>query len=107
MLSYRSRELFDDNGKFREELAALAPTGHRRMGSNPHANGGELLKPLSMPHFHEYAVAVAEPGGIRAEVTRVLGSFLRDVMKLNLGTQNASSTSTQAAAARLAGLAIR
>jgi xylulose-5-phosphate/fructose-6-phosphate phosphoketolase len=88
MLSYKPRELFDENGKFREELAALAPTGHRRMGSNPHANGGELLKPISMPHFHEYAVAVPEPGSVRAESTRVLGTFLRDVMKLNLGSQN-------------------
>jgi xylulose-5-phosphate/fructose-6-phosphate phosphoketolase len=88
MLSYKPRELFDENGKFRENLAALAPTGHRRMGSNPHANGGELLKPLSMPHFHEYAVAVSEPGSIQAEATRVLGTFLRDVMKLNLGARN-------------------
>ncbi len=88
MLSYKPRELFDQSGKFREDLAALAPTGHSRMGSNPHANGGELLKPLSMPHFHEYAVALPEPGGVRAEATRVLGTFLRDVMKANLGTQN-------------------
>jgi len=88
MLSYKPRELFDENGKFREELAALAPTGHSRMGSNPHANGGELLKPLSMPHFHEYAVTVSEPGGVQAEATRVLGTFLRDVMKANLATQN-------------------
>ena len=58
MRSYRPEELFDERGQFREEFAALAPTGHRRMGSNPHANGGELLQPLSMPHFHDYAVAV-------------------------------------------------
>ena len=58
MKSYRPQELFDERGKFRDEFAALAPTGHRRMGSNPHANGGELLQPLSMPHFHDYAVAV-------------------------------------------------
>ncbi len=88
MLSYRPRELFDGAGKFREEFAALAPTGHRRMGSNPHANGGELLQPLSMPHFHDYAVAMPGPGLVRAEATRVLGGFLRDVMKLNLGTRN-------------------
>ena len=62
MMSYRPRELFDERGKFREEFAALAPTGHRRMGSNPHANGGELLLPLSMPHFRDYAVAVPKPG---------------------------------------------
>ena len=79
-------ELFDENGKFREEFAALAPTGHRRMGSNPHANGGELLRPLSMPHFRDYAVEVPKPGAVEAEATRVLGSFLRDVMKLNLGS---------------------
>src|SRR6202046_4722886 len=86
--SYKPQELFDERGKFREELAALAPTGHRRMSSNPHANGGELLQPLSMPHFHDYAVAVSRPGAVRAEATRVLGTFLRDVMKLNLGRQN-------------------
>ena len=88
MMSYRPQELFDERGKFREEFAALAPTGHRRMGSNPHANGGELLQPLSMPHFHDYAVAAAQPGSVKAEATRVLGTFLRDVMKLNLGKQN-------------------
>ena len=59
MLSYRPRELFDEHGKFREEFAAIAPTGHRRMSANPHANGGELLTPLSMPHFRDYAVDVA------------------------------------------------
>ena len=84
MRSYRPEELFDERGQFREELAALAPTGHRRMGSNPHANGGELLQPLSMPHFRDYAVAVPTPGSVKAEATRVLGTFLRDVMKLNL-----------------------
>ena len=75
MRSYRPQELFDEHGKFREEFAALAPTGHRRMGSNPHANGGELLQPLSMPHFHDYAVAVTEPGSVKAEATRVLGAI--------------------------------
>jgi xylulose-5-phosphate/fructose-6-phosphate phosphoketolase len=88
MRSYRPEELFDERGQFREEFAALAPTGHRRMGSNPHANGGELLQPLSMPHFHDYAVAVPVPGSVRAEATRVLGTLLRDVMKLNLGKEN-------------------
>ena len=88
MRSYRPQELFDENGKFREELAALAPTGRRRMGTNPHANGGELLVSLSMPHFREYAVEVTSPGGVKAEDTRVLGKFLRDVMKLNLASQN-------------------
>ncbi|SDM87790.1 phosphoketolase [Afipia sp. GAS231] len=88
MRSYRPEELFDERGKFREEYAALAPTGHRRMGSNPHANGGELLQPLSMPHFRDYAVAVPTPGSVKAEATRILGTLLRDVMKLNLGKQN-------------------
>jgi xylulose-5-phosphate/fructose-6-phosphate phosphoketolase len=88
MRSYRPQELFDECGKFREEFAALAPTGHRRMGFNPHANGGEVLEPLSMPHFHAYAVPVPKPGSGRAEATRVLGSFLRDVMKFNLGAKN-------------------
>src|SRR3984957_18601541 len=88
MRSYRAHELFDERGKFRDEFAALAPTGHRRMGSNPHANGGELLQPLSMPHLRGYAVAVAESGGVQKEATRVLGTFLRDVMKLNLDKRN-------------------
>ncbi len=88
MKSYRPHELFDEQGKFRKEIAALAPTGHRRMGSNPHANGGEVLQPLTMPHFHQYAVSVPKPGCVEAEATRVLGKFLRDVMKLNLGKQN-------------------
>src|SRR5260370_10508301 len=86
--SYRPHELFDEHGKFREEYAELAPTGRRRMGSNPHANGGELLRPLSMPHFHDYAVAVETPGAVEAEATRMLGTFLRDVMKLNLASRN-------------------
>jgi xylulose-5-phosphate/fructose-6-phosphate phosphoketolase len=88
MKSYRPLELFDEQGQFREELAALAPTGHRRMGCNPHANGGTLLQPLSMPDFHDYAVAVGTPGSVRAESTRVFGKYLRDVMKLSLDKQN-------------------
>ena len=86
--SYRPEELFDERGQFMEELAALAPTGRRRMGSNLHANGGALLQPLAMPRFQDYAVAVPEPGATQAEATRVLGKFLRDVMKLNLGAAN-------------------
>ena len=86
--SYRPRELFDDDGRLVESLASLAPTGHRRMGSNPHANGGELLKPLAMPHFREHAVAVPSPGSVRAEATRVLGTLLRDVMHLNADRAN-------------------
>jgi xylulose-5-phosphate/fructose-6-phosphate phosphoketolase len=88
LASYRPRELFDDNGCLREELAALAPTGQRRMGANLHANGGALLQPLALPRFHEYAVAVPAPGSVDGEATRVLGTFLRDVMKLNLSAAN-------------------
>jgi len=88
MQSYRPHELFDKGGKFRDEFAELAPTGHRRMGMNPHANGGELLVPLAIPHFDDYAVRVSAPGSVEAESTRVLGVFLRDVMKLNLANQN-------------------
>ena len=86
--SYRPEELFDGDGRFRGELAALAPTGQRRMGCNPHANGGALLKPLDMPSFRTYAVAVPEPGAVGAEATRVLGRFVRDVMRLNLKAAN-------------------
>ncbi len=88
MKSYEPQELFDEGGKFREEFAELAPTGHQRMGFNPHANGGEVLQPLALPHFHDYAVKMKEPGDERVEATRVLGGYLRDVMKLNLGSQN-------------------
>ncbi|MGH6674929.1 MAG: phosphoketolase family protein, partial [Xanthobacteraceae bacterium] len=86
--SYRPAELFDEAGRFRDELAAMAPTGQRRMGANPHANGGKLLQPLSMPHFHDYAVPVSAPGSAEAESTRVLGRYLRDVMRLNLDKRN-------------------
>jgi xylulose-5-phosphate/fructose-6-phosphate phosphoketolase len=88
MRSYRPEELFDRHGRFREELAALAPTGRRRMGANPHANGGELLQPLSLPRFRDYAVRVETPGGVEAESTRVLGTYLRDVFELNRDKQN-------------------
>ena len=86
--SYRPEELFDEDGRFREELATLAPTGQRRMGCNPHANGGVLLKPLDMPSFRVYAIPVPAPGAVQAEATRVLGRFLRDVMRLNVKTAN-------------------
>ncbi len=86
--SYRPQELFDEQGKFREEFATLAPTGKRRMGSNPHANGGELLQPLTLPHFYDYAVTVTNPGDAKAEATQILGTFLRDVMKLNMEKKN-------------------
>src|SRR5437016_8900007 len=84
MKSYRPEELFDDNGKLIEELSELAPKGERRMGANPHANGGLLLKDLLMPEFRDYTVSVSKPGTETAESTKVLGTFLRDVMKLNL-----------------------
>lgn len=86
--SYRPEELFDANGKLIEQLAALAPTGHRRMGSNPHANGGLLMKPLNLPHFRDHAVVVASAGSVRAEATRTLGRYLRDVMRLNFQAAN-------------------
>ena len=86
--SYQPQELFDEAGKFREELAELAPSGNLRMSCNPHANGGDLLQDLVMPNFRDYAVAVPRPGSADAEATRVMGGFVRDVMKLNLATQN-------------------
>jgi len=86
--SYRAEELFDENGKFISELAELAPKGNRRMGANPHANGGILLRDLVMPDFRDYAVTVLKPGTENAEATRVLGGFLRDVMKLNADSKN-------------------
>jgi xylulose-5-phosphate/fructose-6-phosphate phosphoketolase len=86
--SYHPEELFDDGGKLVEELAELAPKSERRMGANPHANGGLLLKDLLMPDFREYKVGVPKPGTETAESTRVLGAFLRDVMKLNLKSAN-------------------
>jgi xylulose-5-phosphate/fructose-6-phosphate phosphoketolase len=88
MRSYRPEELFDENGKLVSELAELAPKGDRRMGANPHANGGLLLRDLVMPDFRNYAVSVAKPGTQNAEATRVLGGFLRDVMKLNAESKN-------------------
>jgi xylulose-5-phosphate/fructose-6-phosphate phosphoketolase len=88
MKSYRPQELFDEHGQLRAEFAALAPTGRRRMGANPHVNGGQLMVPLSMPHFRSYAVEIPAPGAVRAEATRVLGKFLRDVMSLNHDKRN-------------------
>jgi xylulose-5-phosphate/fructose-6-phosphate phosphoketolase len=88
MKSYRPQELFDEEGKLRSELAELAPKGNRRMGANPHANGGLLLKDLFIPDFREYAVNVPKPGREIAEATRILGTFLRDVMKQNMDSKN-------------------
>ena len=88
MKSYRPQELFDAQGKFKPELADLAPKGERRMSANPHANGGQLLKDLRMPDFHAYAVSVPSPGAVQAESTRIMGKFLRDVMEKNLESAN-------------------
>ena len=86
--SYRPEELFDDFGALLPELAALAPKGDRRMGANPHANGGRLLRDLILPDFRKYAVAVKTPGATDGEATRVLGTMLRDTMSLNEGASN-------------------
>ncbi|MDP9064616.1 MAG: phosphoketolase family protein [Pseudomonadota bacterium] len=86
--SYRPEELFDAAGRLMPDLAALAPKGLRRMGSNPHANGGLLLKPLRMPDFRDYAVKVAAPGTLSIGDTHDLGPFLRDVVKLNAEQRN-------------------
>jgi xylulose-5-phosphate/fructose-6-phosphate phosphoketolase len=88
MKSYRPEELFDENGRLVQLVADLAPEGTRRMSANPHANGGLLLKALRLPDFREYAVAVPHPGAVEAEATRVMGEFLRDVMKLNASAAN-------------------
>jgi xylulose-5-phosphate/fructose-6-phosphate phosphoketolase len=88
MRSYKPEELFDENGKLRAELAELAPQGARRMGANPHANGGLLLKDLRLPDFQNYAVDVQKPATVEAEATRVMGKFLSDVMRFNLDTRN-------------------
>jgi xylulose-5-phosphate/fructose-6-phosphate phosphoketolase len=88
MKSYKPEELFDSEGKLLAELSELAPKGERRMGANPHANGGLLLRDLAMPDFAQYAVDVPQPGTVTAEATRELGKFLRDVMKLNTASKN-------------------
>jgi len=88
MKSYRPEELFDADGRLRPELAELAPEGNKRMGANPHANGGLLLQDLKLPDFRDYAVEVPKPGATVAEATRVMGKMLRDVMKQNLDCAN-------------------
>ena len=88
MRSYRPEELFDARGRLMPELAALAPEGNRRMSASPHANGGLLLQPLSLPDIRNCAVAVPQPGAVDAEATRVMGTLLRDVMRRNLDARN-------------------
>ena len=88
MKSYQPEELFDEKGQLVAELAALAPKGDRRMGGNPHANGGSLLRDLTMPDFREYALRIAKPGTEFAESTRILGKMLRDIVKLNADSKN-------------------
>ena len=84
MRGYKPEELFDQNGKLREEFKEIAPTGTRRMGSNPHANGGRLRRALRLPDFRDYAFKFERPGIVQAENTRPLGRLLRDVMKQNM-----------------------
>ncbi|NVN10583.1 phosphoketolase family protein [Nguyenibacter vanlangensis] len=85
---YRPEELFDENGRLFADIAALAPVGERRMSANPHANGGQLKRPLKLPDITRYAVPVTVPGGDLGEATRVLGDWLRDVMRENLPARN-------------------
>ena len=86
--SYRPEELFTDDGKLIPELKAMAPTGDRRMGANPHANGGKLLRDLKMPDFRDYGIEVPAPGAVEAQDMLVLGSFVRDVIKENEPAKN-------------------
>ena len=88
MKNFKPEELFDDSGRLLPELAELAPKGERRMGANPHANGGLLMRDLIMPEFQNYAVEVPSPGSVQAADTHVLGEFLRDVVKLNREQRN-------------------
>ncbi len=88
MKSYKAEELFDGTGRLIPELASLAPTGYRRMGANPNANGGILLRELRMPDFHAHAVHVPSPGAVDGQDTLVLGKFLRDVTALNQEHRN-------------------
>jgi xylulose-5-phosphate/fructose-6-phosphate phosphoketolase len=88
MKSYKPEELFDANGKLIPELAELAPKGNRRMGDNPHTNGGILLRDLKMPYFPDYAVDVTHPATTYAQATKAMGEFLRDVMTMNAESNN-------------------
>jgi xylulose-5-phosphate/fructose-6-phosphate phosphoketolase len=84
MKSYKAEELFDENGKFIDELAALSPAGNRRMGGNPHVNGGRELITLALPDFTDYALEIPGPGQVLAEAPRKLGDFFRDIFRMNL-----------------------
>lgn len=86
--SYRPQELFDNDGKLKKELSELTPKGEKRMGSNPHANGGKLLKPLTMPDFKQYKLNVTSPAQIQASSMKVLAPFLRDTIQLNDNDKN-------------------
>jgi xylulose-5-phosphate/fructose-6-phosphate phosphoketolase len=88
MLSYKPEEIFDEKGALRDEIAELAPKGRRRMGMNPHANGGLLLEPLRVPNFRDYAVKIEARGATQAESTRILGRLLEGVMQANLENHN-------------------
>jgi xylulose-5-phosphate/fructose-6-phosphate phosphoketolase len=88
MRSYKPEELFDEQGRLIAELAEMAPSREFRMGANPHANGGKLLRDLRLPDFRDYAVNVPNPGEVKAEATRAQGQFIRDVMKLNAESRN-------------------
>ncbi|WP_439271804.1 phosphoketolase family protein [Pseudochrobactrum sp. HB0163] len=88
MRSYHPQDLFDDTGKLKPELRALAPKGEKRMSANPHTNGGLLRKELNTPDFRQYAVQMTEPGAVVAQTTKILGDYLRDVLRLNAQEQN-------------------
>jgi len=86
MQSYRPQELFDETGRLKQELADMAPRGDRRMGANPHANGGTLLRDLRLPSFADYALDIPTPGAVQAESTTIQGDFIRDIIKANPST---------------------
>ncbi|NIE79936.1 phosphoketolase [Asaia sp. As-1742] len=88
MRSYKPETLFDENGRLHAEIAALAPEGALRMSDNPHANGGQLRRPLRMPEIETHALTVPSPGAVQGESTRILGAWLRDVMRMNLESRN-------------------
>ena len=88
MRSYKPEELFDEKGALKKEIAEIAPKGTKRMGANPNANGGLLLKELKLPDFRKYGITISSPGTDKAEATKILGGFLRDVIALNSGERN-------------------